>query len=76
MTNRLKSLKKPLTDALTDKAIDFIKRIRIILFSILATSPTACSFIASDKFIGTQKRGLYGDVINEIDYSVGRILKL
>ena len=29
---------------------------------------------ASDKFVGTQKRGLYGDVINEIDYSVGRIL--
>jgi len=30
---------------------------------------------ASDDFVGTSKRGLYGDVIQEIDWSVGQILK-
>ena len=34
-----------LTEALTDKAIDFIKRNKGNPFSILAASPTACSFI-------------------------------
>ena len=29
---------------------------------------------ASDKFLDTSKRGLYGDVIEEIDWSVGQIL--
>ena len=30
---------------------------------------------ASSDFLGKSKRGLYGDVIQEIDYSVGRIFK-
>ena len=29
---------------------------------------------ASEKFIGTSKRGLYGDVVQELDWSVGQIL--
>ena len=29
---------------------------------------------ASDKFLGKSKLGLYGDVIMEIDWSVGQIL--
>ena len=30
---------------------------------------------ANEKFIGKSKRALYGDVIEEIDWSVGQILK-
>ena len=65
-----------LTGALTDKAIDFIKRNKNNPFFLYLPHPQPhVPLFASDKFLGTQKRGLYGDVINEIDYSVGRILK-
>ena len=65
-----------LTDALTDKAIDFIKRNKSNPFFLYLPHPQPhVPLFASNKFLGTQKRGLYGDVINEIDYSVGRILK-
>ena len=65
-----------LTEALTDKAIDFIKRNKNNPFFLYLPHPQPhVPLFASDKFKGTQKRGLYGDVINEIDYSVGRILK-
>ena len=30
---------------------------------------------ASDSFLGTSKRGLYGDVVQELDWSVGKVLQ-
>ena len=64
-----------LTGALTDKAIDFIKKNKNDPFFIYLPHPQPhVPLFASKNFKDTQKRGLYGDVINEIDNSVGQIL--
>ena len=64
-----------LTGALTDKAIDFIKKNKNNPFFIYLPHPQPhVPLFTSKTFKNTQKRGLYGDVINEIDNSVGRIL--
>ena len=57
----------------TDKAIDFIKRNKEILFLYLPHLQPHVPLFASDKFVYHRKE-TYGDVINEIDYSAGRIL--
>lgn len=44
-------------------------------FLYLAHSLPHVPLFASGDFIGTSERGLYGDVIEEIDWSVGEILK-
>jgi len=43
-------------------------------FLYLPHSMPHVPLFASDKFLGTSRRGLYGDVIEEIDWSVGRVL--
>lgn len=43
-------------------------------FLYLANSMPHTPLYASEDFKGKSKRGLYGDVIEEIDYNVGRIL--
>lgn len=64
-----------LTAALTDKAIDFIRRNKENPFFVYLPHPQPhVPLFAADSLKGTQKRGLYGDVIHEIDASVGRIL--
>ena len=64
-----------LTGTLTNKAIDFIKKNNNNPFFIYLAHPQPhVPLFASKNFKNTQKRGLYGDVINEIDNSVGRIL--
>lgn len=43
-------------------------------FLYLANSMPHTPLFASEQFLGKSKRGLYGDVIEEIDYNTGRIL--
>ena len=43
-------------------------------FLYLPHSMPHVPLFASDKFQGTSRRGLYGDVIEEIDWSVGQVL--
>ena len=64
-----------LTTSYTDKAVDFISRNRTKPFFLyVAHSMPHVPLFVSDKFKGKSKQGLYGDVIMEIDWSVGQIL--
>ena len=64
-----------LTKALTDRAINFIQRNKEQPFFVYLPHPQPhVPLFAADAFIDSQERGLYGDVIHEIDTSVGRIL--
>ena len=64
-----------LTRALTDKAIDFIQRHKDTPFFVYLPHPQPhVPLYAAEEFQGTQRRGLYGDVIREIDDSVGAYL--
>lgn len=66
-----------LTKRYTAEAIDFIKTNKDGPFFLYFphTMPHIPLF-ASEKFKGTSERGLYGDVIEEMDWSVGRILAI
>lgn len=64
-----------LTGALTDKAIDFIQRHKEEPFFVYLPHPQPhVPLFVADDYKNTQQRGLYGDVIHEIDASVGRIV--
>ena len=64
-----------LTTSYTDKAVDFISRNRTRPFFLyVAHSMPHVPLFVSDRFKGKSKQGLYGDVIMEIDWSVGQIL--
>lgn len=64
------------TKRLTEKCLQFIDRNSDRPFFIYFAHPMPHIPIhASDDFLGTSKRGLYGDVIEEIDWSVGEITK-
>ena len=60
----------------TMKAVDFINRNREKPFFLYVphSMPHAPLYV-SEKFKGKSERGLYGDVIAEIDWSVGHILE-
>ncbi|MHC4947415.1 MAG: sulfatase family protein [Planctomycetota bacterium] len=63
------------TSDLADRAVDFIARHRDRPFLLYVAHPMPhVPLHASDRFEGTTEAGLYGDVIAEIDWSVGRIL--
>ena len=65
-----------LTELYTDKAIDFIKRNKKENFFVYI--PYAMPHVPlhpGKAFAGKSKRGKYGDVVEEIDYHVGRLLK-
>ena len=65
-----------LTQRYTRKALDFIETNKEEPFFLyLAHSMPHIPLYASEAFKGKSKRGLYGDVIEEIDWSVGEILK-
>jgi arylsulfatase len=65
-----------ITTKITDAAITFIKKNKNRRFFAYIPSPMPHVPInASKSFIGKSKQGMYGDVIQEIDYSVGRIMK-
>lgn len=65
-----------LTTAYTERAAAFIERNKDRpFFFYLAHSMPHVPLFVSDKFKGRSQQGLYGDVIMEIDWSVGEILR-
>ena len=65
-----------LTTLYTATALDFIKRNkRNPFFLYLAHSMTHVPLAVSSKFKGKSEQGLFGDVMMEIDWSVGEIMK-
>jgi arylsulfatase A-like enzyme len=71
------AVQETLTRRYTDEALRFIREKRDEPFFLYVphTFPHVPLF-ASDKFRGRSPRGLYGDVVEELDDSVGRILDL
>ena len=64
-----------LTTWYTERAVRFIEKNRDHPFFLyLAHNMPHVPLGVSDKFRGKSKRGLYGDVIEEIDWSVGQVL--
>ena len=64
-----------LTKRYTDEAIHFIKSSSDKPFFVyLAHTMPHTKLAASKQFLGKSKRGLYGDVVEEIDWNAGRIL--
>ena len=63
------------TGMFTDAAIDFISENRDNPFFLYVPHPMPhIPIYASEEFKGKSPAGLYGDVIEEIDYNTGRIL--
>ena len=64
-----------LTTWYADRSVEFIRRnADKPFFLYLAHSMPHVPLFVSEKFKGTTERGLFGDVISEIDWSVGRVL--
>ena len=64
-----------LTTQITEHSVDFINRNKDKPFFLYVAHPQPhVPLYVSEKFKGKSKRGLYGDVIMEIDWSVGQIL--
>lgn len=62
------------TTSFTEKTIDFIKRKKDKPFFVYLAHPMPHVPLAvSDKFKGKSKQGLYGDVMMELDWSIGQI---
>ncbi len=67
---------KKLTTLYTERAVKFIaeNKERPFFLYVAQSMPHVPLFV-SEKFVGKAERGLYGDVIEEIDWSVGQIVK-
>jgi arylsulfatase A-like enzyme len=64
-----------LTRRYTEEAVQFIRGHKDgPFFLYLAHTFPHVPLFASDKFGGRSRRGLYGDVVEEIDWSVGQVL--
>ncbi|MFI3259614.1 MAG: sulfatase-like hydrolase/transferase [Rikenellaceae bacterium] len=60
-----------------DRAIEFIERCRSNkepFFAYITPAMPHYPLFASEEFEGRSERGLYGDVVEEIDYNVGRLI--
>lgn len=67
---------KVVTTMYTDRAVDFIQRSkRKPFFLYFCHSMPHVPLAVSDKFKGKSKRGLFGDVMMEVDWSVGQVMK-
>ncbi|MBT8045321.1 MAG: sulfatase-like hydrolase/transferase, partial [Verrucomicrobiae bacterium] len=65
-----------LTTWATEYSVDFIRRHKDQPFFLyLAHSMPHVPLFCSDKFLGKSGAGLYGDVIMEIDWSVGQLMQ-
>lgn len=65
-----------LTTRYTERAVNFIDKNKDKPFFLyLAHNLPHVPLFVSDKFKGKTQRGLYGDVIEEIDWSVGEVTK-
>jgi arylsulfatase A-like enzyme len=66
---------RKLTTAYTERAVSFIDKNKSRPFFLyLAHSMPHVPLHVSDKFAGKSARGLFGDVIEEIDWSVGQVI--
>lgn len=66
---------RTITRRFTEEAVDFITKNQTQPFFLyLPHSMPHVPLFRSDEFVNHSKRGLFGDVIEEIDWSVGRIL--
>ena len=78
ISERITSLKDQdkLTTLYTEKAVDFINRNAENPFFLYVPHTMAhIPLGVSDKFRGKSEQGLYGDVMMEIDWSVGEIMR-
>jgi arylsulfatase len=65
-----------LTTEFTQKAVEFIKQNKQSPFFLYLAHPQPhVPLFVSDKFKGKSPKGLYGDVVMEIDWSVGEVMK-
>ena len=63
------------TTELTQRSVGFINKNKDVPFFLYVPHPQPhVPLFVSDKFKGKSERGLYGDVIMELDWSVGQIL--
>lgn len=66
---------KNLTTQYTERAVSFIEENKERPFFLYVPhSMVHVPLFVSDKFAGKSKRGLFGDVVMEVDWSVGQIL--
>ena len=68
-----------ITKRYADESIKFIKKSvqeNKPFFLYLANNMPHTPLYASPEFVGKSKRGLYGDVVEELDFNTGRILDL
>ncbi len=64
------------TSQLTEKSLNFIEKNKKNPFFLYLAHPMPhVPLFVSDKFKGKSKQGLYGDVIMELDWSIGQIRK-
>ena len=74
--NVTQEVRSQLTTMYTERAVKFIKaNARKPFFLYLAHTMPHVPLAVSDKFKGKSEQGLYGDVMMEIDWSVGEIMK-
>lgn len=67
---------RTLTRRCTEHAVDYIRQHKSgPFFLYLAHSMPHIPLFTNDRFHNTSRRGLYGDVIQEIDWSVGQVLQ-
>jgi len=65
-----------ITKRYTEKAVEFIKENKDNPFFLyFPHSMVHTPLFASDKFLNTSPRGFYGDVMSEVDWSVGQVIK-
>ncbi|HEY4107658.1 sulfatase [Puia sp.] len=75
-TIRTRAQQEQLTTLYTEHAVSFIKANRNRPFFLyLAHSMTHVPLAVSDKFKGKSELGLFGDVVMEVDWSIGQIMK-
>ncbi|MDP1560982.1 MAG: sulfatase-like hydrolase/transferase [Pirellulaceae bacterium] len=67
---------RTITQRYTDEAIAFIRQHKAEPFFVyLAHNMPHIPLLASDDFQGRSPRGLYGDVVEELDFQVGRLVQ-
>ena len=67
---------KYITKRYTEEALKFIDQNKNNPFFLyIAHNMPHVPIYASENFLGTSERGLYGDVVQELDWSVGQILE-
>lgn len=64
------------TKRFTDEAVNFItKNKETPFFLYYATNAPHTPLYATESFIGKSKRGIYGDMLEELDWSIGKIVE-